>query len=443
MVWTTGDDNFGVTSYIVDPTQGNGNYQTIAAALTAASAASFAGDIFIRPGTYTENLTLVAGVNLVAWPADASAGTVIINGNCTLSTAGTVTISGIRLQTNSAACVTVSGSVASILNLVGCYINALNNSAIAYSTSSASSALNLFNCQGNLATTGIALYTATVGIGTITIDNCYITNTGYSSTASNTSAAAIIISNSYLSIPISATSGAITQNYFNSYIFSAAATAISISGANGYIINCIVGTNLVSTSSVIVGAGGNVVMSNCFVYTGTTPSITGSGTLKYNSLSFDNPANSAISVTTQTNSGTLAGGRFQAPSAGFLGENLTSTAAQNSVSLVSATFKTITSVALTPGNWLLHGIAIVNGTLTGTRWTVSISATNNAVGSLGYGIDTFDTPTVSTAAAGLCGVVPGLYVTVTSNTTYFLTAACTFTIGTGAAGGRLTAVRVG
>src|ERR1700676_4205216 len=95
-------DLYANSVLIVDPTLGSGNYTTIGSALTA----SVSGQtIFIRPGTYTENLTLKAGVNLTAFGSDSSlngTATVIINGTCTLSTAGTVTISSIQLQTNSA-----------------------------------------------------------------------------------------------------------------------------------------------------------------------------------------------------------------------------------------------------------------------------------------------------------------------------------------------------
>jgi len=62
-IFTTSDNNYGTAKLIVDATAGSGNYTTIAAALAAASSGQ---TIFIRPGTYTENLTLVAGVNLTS-----------------------------------------------------------------------------------------------------------------------------------------------------------------------------------------------------------------------------------------------------------------------------------------------------------------------------------------------------------------------------------------
>src|SRR5258708_29721455 len=77
-----------------------GNYTTITAALTAA----VSGDtIFVMPGatgTYTENLTLKAGVNISAFPCDAETPNVTIVGKATATFAGKCTLSDLCLQTN-------------------------------------------------------------------------------------------------------------------------------------------------------------------------------------------------------------------------------------------------------------------------------------------------------------------------------------------------------
>ena len=138
MVQQLGTNTFTTAKWIVSPTASDGTHTTIAAALTSASS----GDtIFIRPGTYTENPTLKAGVNLSAYTCDALTPNVTISGKCTFTGAGTVSISGINLQTNSDFCLAVTGSAASIVYLNNCYINALNNTAISYTSSSSSSAI--------------------------------------------------------------------------------------------------------------------------------------------------------------------------------------------------------------------------------------------------------------------------------------------------------------
>ena len=112
--------NYSVANgFTVDPS-GNGDFTTIAAALTASVSGT---DIFIRPGTYTENLTLKAGVNLVGFKGDESTPNVTIIGKLTYTVAGTCTVSNIRLQTISDFFLAVTGSAASVINLENCFLN--------------------------------------------------------------------------------------------------------------------------------------------------------------------------------------------------------------------------------------------------------------------------------------------------------------------------------
>lgn len=58
-----------ITPYVVGP-EGQAGYQTIQSAITAASAAG-GGDVYLQPGSYTENLTLAADVNLIGTDPEA------------------------------------------------------------------------------------------------------------------------------------------------------------------------------------------------------------------------------------------------------------------------------------------------------------------------------------------------------------------------------------
>lgn len=110
---------YGTNRLIVSSVVGQGNFTTIAAALAAASS----GDtIFIRPGTYTEDLTMVAGVNLTADSTDATSGSVKIIGTLTCNYTGSVSISGIFLQPGASACIN-STSGTPVLNLISCNFN--------------------------------------------------------------------------------------------------------------------------------------------------------------------------------------------------------------------------------------------------------------------------------------------------------------------------------
>lgn len=114
---TSGAGEIGVnnlywqTSYVVDPSTTPGldaTYQTIQAAINAAVAANVNANIFIRTGTYTENLTLATGVNLMG-VADGRSGefgatkaniTEIIGNHTLNSTGGVLGIQNLTLLAN-------------------------------------------------------------------------------------------------------------------------------------------------------------------------------------------------------------------------------------------------------------------------------------------------------------------------------------------------------
>lgn len=287
------EDRTWTTAFVVDPsaTVGlRGTYQTIAAALTDAVSGQ---NIFIRPGTYTENLTLKAGVNLVAYAADATTPNVTIAGTCTLTAAGTVTLSGIRLQTNAAACLAVTGSAASIVNLVGCYLDMTDNTGITFSSSSSSAKIMVYNSYGNLGTTGIAIFTHT-SAGRLEFNNVPFLNTGGSTTASTASAGTLIANYSFFANPIT-TSG--TNSFGMGWCnFSAAnTTCLTIGGSGG---NNLFLSTLLSGSASSMSVGSTFSCISCSFNTNNTNAITGAGTLLYTDLSFFSSSN--INTTTQT-----------------------------------------------------------------------------------------------------------------------------------------------
>jgi hypothetical protein len=119
---TTSDSDLYTAKYIVNQTPDDGgNYTTIASAIAAASAAG-GGTVFIRDGTYTENLTLKPGVPLVAWPASAYTAKVLITGNHTATDAGSYAISGINFLGQGGDLFTVSGTNTISLTIYDCFL---------------------------------------------------------------------------------------------------------------------------------------------------------------------------------------------------------------------------------------------------------------------------------------------------------------------------------
>ena len=281
--------------WIVDPTANRGTHQTIAGALTAASSGE---TIFIRPGTYTENLTLKVGVNLCSFDCDALTPNVTIIGKMSLSTAGTVTISGIRLQTNSDNILAITGSAATNVNLVDCYINATNATAIT-NASSGGSKIYLRNCRGNLGTTGIA-YFALTQTNSIAFDYCHLLNDGISLTSS-TAANSCSIETFFTTIlnQITTSNSAVCNLIYTVVEAggSIAQTALTANGTGGgSALYCRFVSN--TASAISVGVGASYILENCVIDSLNTNAIVGAGTVSIAGLSFLGTSN--ITTTTQT-----------------------------------------------------------------------------------------------------------------------------------------------
>jgi len=287
-------NSFGGNIWVVNPTAGVGTHVTIQAAVTAASA----GDtikVTAKSTAYSENITGKAGVNIVADTADAFTPNVIISGTLTHNTAGTFTVSGIRFQTNSAAAIAVTGTVASILNLNNCYINCTNNTGITFSSSSASSQINIFNSNGDVGTTGIGIFAHSAS-GKLEMQNSNFTNSGGSTTASTCSAGVLDLYNSRFLSPITTSStGAMTWEHC---LFSTVAqnvTAATLGGGSSSCKWCRFDSG--SASSLSIGSAA-ANMQFCSITSSNAAAIAGAGTLSYSDLVFSGTSN-AITVTTQ------------------------------------------------------------------------------------------------------------------------------------------------
>jgi hypothetical protein len=431
--------NYGPSNgFIVDANGSDGDFTTIQAAVTAAPANT---TIFIKPSTYTENITLASGKNLAAWTCDAFTPNVTISGTITVTSATTVSISGIRLQTNSAAFLAVTGSAASIVNLQNCYLNCTNNTGITYSSSSASSAINLSNCQGDLGTTGIGLYTKT-SPGGINFFNSIITNSGNSATASSNSAGLVAVYSSLMVIPFStSSSGAIL--FFNATVNTLPTnTASLITAGTGFssFDNCYIASG--TAACISIGAGTTVAVRNCTISSSNgTSAITGAGTLTYAGIVIGS-TQVKFDTTTQVG-GLLPGGVFQAPSAGYLGQRIESTA--TAIATSNGVSKTITSIALTPGIWDVSALSFssaTGGTQAISQHLCNISITDNTLTGT-QGIEIFQINTGVSLMNILSGCVPSYRVTLTSNTTYYLVVNNIYTSTTCPTNARLSATRVG
>jgi hypothetical protein len=250
--------------HIVDAT-GHGDFTTIGAALTAASSGQ---TIFIRPGTYTENPTLKAGVNLVAFTADAFTPNVVILGECTAAFVGTCSISGIQLQTNSNYCLSVTGASSTVF-VENCYISAANNTAINISNGG----LFLQYCYGNTSTTGVAFINQTGG-GT-NMYYCFLNNSGGSATPNTTSSGPIKGNFNITNTNFESTASGYLE------LDQCTLGGVTVNGTTG--MDGISDTFLATTT---IGGGATLSLAACVLSSPGPNAIGGTGILNYGAITF-------------------------------------------------------------------------------------------------------------------------------------------------------------
>jgi len=304
MVQILSTNTFTAAKWIVspatDPTQGT--HTTIAAALTSASS----GDtILIRDGTYTENLSLKAGVDLCALGGDQDEPNVTIVGKCTFSSTGTCTISNIRLQTNSDFILAVTGSAASIVNIDECNLNCTNNTGISFTTTNTSALIKINNCTGNLGTTGIT-YFAHSSTGTMNIQNGMFSNTGGSTTPSTCSGGGVLNTNScqfVCAMSLSSSSG----GTFSRTAFEVTNTTVITT--SGTVVLYVEYCRLNSGSAIAINIGSLTTVTCYFCEIGSSHAnyaVDGAGTFVFGGIVFSSTQR-ILNATTQSalNSGTF------------------------------------------------------------------------------------------------------------------------------------------
>lgn len=431
-------NKYGNSKLIVATDAAYGTHTTLASAMADA----VSGDTIFLRDSVTENVTITPGVNIAAWTG-GSLNTPSITGTLTMTGAGTSTISGLRLVTNAAAIIAVTGSAASILNVNNCYLS-MGSNAITYSSSSSSSALNLNSCNGDI-TAGSTLMFAHSSAGSMVMRYCNIQNTGASTTANTLSAGTLNLFQTLLSNPLT-TSGT-TATFANNYSFincnTLNVTALThgctaAGGAASNFGNYASG----SASAISISASCSMRSYNDNIGSNTTNAVTGAGTITFSSMSF---YGTGVAVNTTTQTGGVATGiiRASSPSAGFIGEQIRATVASGSaVSLTNNTSANVTSISLTAGIWDVSSNCCFGGSPTGfTGSTSSISTTSATGGTIGD--NSVGNPTAP-AGANTSLVIPSYRLSLTAaSTTVYLVAFGLFSGGTLNAFGRISATRVG
>jgi hypothetical protein len=421
--------------WIVDPLGFNGTHTTLGAAMASARA----GDtIIIVAGstTLSESVVLKAGVDIVGMTGDGNTGNVIIRGNLAFSAAGTVTISNIQLETNSGFFLTVSGTLASIVNLQGCYLNCLNNTGISFTATNTSAQIVMNDCSGNLATTGIA-YHSSSSTGNIAYEYCQFSNTGGSTTVTSNSAGISDYFYCNFSSPIGTTSTGGIGILFSNIDSSSQNTIALTANGTGSSVSRYSSFASGSASAITIGTGAslNIVQSN--IGSSNTSAITGIGTIGSQLISFTGSSSAISTGLTQNSQTPLPGYVGPATTAvGMLGERIASTA---TVTTASTTTANVTSISLTAGIWDVSMALIVQAS---TAATVLQGAISSSTGSFAGSV-LGDSQLYSQGNATFLSLsIPAVRVVLSATTLYYLVAAATYTV-TASTIGRISAVRVG
>lgn len=306
-----GNPNVGIenlrwfTPYVVDPSATiglRGTYTTIQSAVTAASGAG-GGTVFIRPGTYTENVTLAANVNLVGFSTEGTGslsgtGRTIINGKLLHNTTGNVTIANLTLKTNGTYLLEVSGANDSSIFLENVYFDITDNTAILHS-SSGTSEIDIRYSEGEITAPGIAFLTKS-SASDFKLYWCDIRNIGATATNSTVSAGQLAVrwSRYYQGITTSGT-GFITglDSQFDNFGAAVVPLTLAGTGTNDSFKNCFINGN--SQACCTIAAGSTARFTQCCFETTASPVISGAGSVVWSDLGFDSTGR-GITVTTQT-----------------------------------------------------------------------------------------------------------------------------------------------
>lgn len=343
-------NNYGPLKFIVSTSAANGTHTTLASALTSASS----GDTIYLRDSVTEDVTLKAGVNISSMPSNASttgSSSLIITGKLSFSSAGTVNISGIQLNTNSDFFLAVTGSAASVVNLIGCYLNCSNNTGISFTAANTSARININSSNGNLGTTGIALISQSSTGGTA-FRNTIISNSGGSSTANSCSAGSLSIISTFLGNPITCSgTGRFTAKY--SEIDSSSTNTTALTTVSGQ-TNELDFVRLSSGSATPYSVGGTDIVNALLLHHTNSTAISGAGSLTYSGL-FQDSTIGAISVTTIVGKGTVGINNNTAPVAGYIGEILSAVNSGGTATTIN-TITNISSLTPTAGTWDISGV---------------------------------------------------------------------------------------
>lgn len=277
---------------IVDP-NGLGDFTTIQAAINASSSGE---TIYIRPGTYSENISLIAGINLIGVRGANNLEQVNIIGKVQGSYSGTSWISYLRIETDGDYALEITGSNPTILNVSNCEIVASDFDGINNDCSNAGCALNCSFLSLDVEVNTLTAFSSSTA-GSTNFSNFGFTNSGSTTVRSIASSGTINFSSGFSLVPITLSGTAASNPSLCAFGSTSIATIPMIISSSATCLprNCEFASNTVPALQI----DGTVIIWNCDIFSlGGTTALSGSGTVTASNLYF--PGAQGISITTIT-----------------------------------------------------------------------------------------------------------------------------------------------
>lgn len=448
-------NRFGPSKFIVNQISGLGTHTTIGSALTSASSGD---DIVVYPGTYTENITVKAGVNIMGWSGDGvnvgfTYGPNLVGKITASFTSGECNISNLVLTTNSDNILAMSGT-SSFIHLNNCLINVTNGTGINLSAG----VIYINNCYGFAA---IGQQFFAVSAGSLQFQYAIIFSTSGSVTQCPITGGTVSFAWCQFSQPIIVSAGTLTGNWSQ---FTNSGTTVLTTSTTGAITLVKSQVRSGTQVGISVGSGTTVTLEDVFFDSSNATPVSNSGTVvglatngqlpigkTGNNPTFATitPGN-GIGVTNGSGAITIAGvGPYPgqttntAPPAGYIGELIFAPTSGVTVSLTNNTAANATSISLTAGIWDISAQVYFSGTLaTNINYQGAISLTSASTSGIGENgnIGTMGVAPGSGFVAFFLGPTRGSF---SGTTTVYLNVVASATTFVGVAGGgTIRAVRV-
>lgn len=348
--YTTGDNRFSGFNWIVSSTPGKGTHTSVQAAIDD----SIAGQTILLKDFFTEDITMIAGISIVAETESCG-----IKGKISCSYSGQSYLVGLGLETNLDYSVEITGINETKLYLQNCYIDGTDNTSINVTNSNALSLLFVDNCTHN-PSAGNTFITWS-GAGVFRAKRCFLQNVTNVVT-STFSSGSVFFTFCESNIPLTF-SGSVGVNIFSSNLYrqgyTPATPPVIITATSGTRTISHSNLNGGSSEALTVGASASVLIYGCTLRSSGSAVASGSGSITYGGLTF--PDTSNVTVTTQT---VVKEGPSKIIGSSNSG-NENSLTVQNGSNTASSAAKIISSVAGTSG-----GDATFQSVVTGAQtWT--------------------------------------------------------------------------